>query len=159
MEKVIKIPWFISLMDSMIIFNNPIQRYIEKQIDKQLDNPQLDKFINSLREPELMPSCIPFYTFIEQKLGLTERQILDLKEEYESVYLKEYRKQLREWWFKKHSNYIINNRGEVLFVNGIPERKDHKYIKGIDPNNDIVDESQINGFNLISDRLNASTTL
>jgi len=80
---------------------------IEQDLDSQLDDTQLDEFISTLEYPEVIPSCLTFYEYIEKELGLIERQINDLRLKYETVYIQDYRKVLREWWFNRKNK--LNN--------------------------------------------------
>jgi len=80
---------------------------IEQDLDSQPDDTQLDEFISTLEYPEVIPSCLTFYEYIEKELGLIERQINDLRLKYETVYIQDYRKVLREWWFNRKNK--LNN--------------------------------------------------
>jgi len=123
-NKTIKIPWYIILMDSMIIFNNPIQKYINRQMDKQPEVLGEDEFINSLpkydTQLEVIPSCKTYEQWLINKfvnpgwkdyfLDWTIEVIKpydteETRNEYREYY-KEYRKELRDWYNKRKDNKL-----------------------------------------------------
>ena len=165
-NKIIKIPWYITLMDSMIIFNNPVQKYIKRQMDKQPEVPGEDEYIRSISsESDIMPSCKSYEEWMMNKIGfpgfkdyyldnacdingnlidigmldynlerynlIKESSTDESRKEYKE-YIVEYRKELRDWYFKKHEKYVMEHPGSDNLINP-----------------DDVDENKSNWINLI----------
>ena len=80
-----------------------IKEYIESSLDSQPNNPQEDILINDLmnQEYEVLPSYKKYEDWYptsangEDSLGAQEGYLL---------YLEKYRKELRDWWFKRKEN-------------------------------------------------------
>lgn len=118
---------------------------IEQDLDSQPDDNQLDEFISNLEYPEVIPSCKTYDEWLN-----SQYEILEMIRTGYADYIKDYRKELREWWLNKNKDkYVTNDQGEILFVNGIAERKDYKY-----QNTDTVDDNQQTGINNILQVLN-----
>jgi len=95
-----------------------IKEYIESDLDSQIDDQVFDKLLEDLdKDPEVMPSCHTFVTWLQHN------GYVDLIHRYED-YIKEYRRELREWWMTKSKRYVTNDKGELLMSNGIPITKD-----------------------------------
>jgi len=94
---------------------NPVE-FIDKDLDSQLDEPMLDSFMESIctTTPEVLPSCKDYrhwsasqeeYLEYEAKVMFLEEEMDRLlKERYQSEVVLPYRKELREWWFKRQSS-------------------------------------------------------
>lgn len=97
--------------------DNPT-KFIDNDLDNQLDEPMLDSFMKSVASttPEVLPSYKDYgawrmtqeeYHEYEAKVMLLGEE-LDrlLKERYQLDVITPYRKELREWWFKRKNNDI-----------------------------------------------------
>jgi hypothetical protein len=92
-----------------------INEYIESELDKQPDNVEEDIHIQDLleQESEVFPSCVGFIQWVQHS------EFADAIPQYED-YVREYKKELREWYFNKHPQYARNSNGDVAFYNGQP---------------------------------------
>jgi hypothetical protein len=138
---------------------NPVE-YIDKDLDSQMDEPMLDSFMESISNttPEILPSCKTYEQWLVNKCvnpdwkdyfldcsinevdKYTDRPTRDevikpydteeTRKEYSS-YIKGYRKELREWWFKRNKSYIE--------IDGIMMSED-EYMKSIGRSKDIMNK-------------------
>lgn len=112
-----------------------INEYIEKDMDANpIDDIEFNKLIDNLQDPETMPSCLSIDDWLQ-----TQSEILDIIRLGYQDYIKDYRKELREWWTNKSNRYITNDKGELLMSNGIPISQDD--IDASDKVKDIISNS------------------
>jgi hypothetical protein len=87
-----------------------IKEYIEGNLDSQPDNLEEDIFISSIPEPEVMPTCLDYRSWIIKNYGLSEYEadncISTKYRELYSVYEQEYKLELNKWWFKRNSKFV-----------------------------------------------------
>src|SRR4030042_286579 len=114
-KSIVKIPWCVTLMDKIWIFNNPIQKYINKQMDKQPDISREDEFLSTINEDiDIMPS---YKSYKEWKSSLITGDLIlpfqesRYKEGYKKYIIK-YRKELRDWYNRRKEKYRLEHPEE-----------------------------------------------
>lgn len=101
---------------------------IEQDLDSKPDDNPLDLFIRDIKEPEVLPSCLDYRDWLANRINeeyqsdtsrLMELELLaeniqsqidEIKErfrqEYNNIYIRNYRKQLREWWINRKNSKL-----------------------------------------------------
>ncbi len=86
---------------------------IEQDLDNQPVDPQEDIFLNNISEPEEIPSCLTYEEYLRKRLNekgfkIVYGELEVLRDEYNEDYIKDYRRQLRKWYFNNPKNKLFN---------------------------------------------------
>jgi hypothetical protein len=83
-----------------------IREYIESNLNSQPDDELEYEYLTNIgkQEVDIMPSYLPMLHWIVRTYNLPD-SALDVKDNY-NEYLEDYRKELREWWFKRKQERI-----------------------------------------------------
>ena len=96
-----------------------VKEYIESDLDSQPDDDNFNKILEeSEKELDEMPSCQDYEEWIACNYPGRVIQEDFFKTKY-IEYIQYFRKDLKEWWFNKHPQYVTNEEGDVMFHMGM----------------------------------------